>query len=225
MLEVKIIINLLTAIGNDNLNNLIKQQKEFVVLEKDFLYKEAVLEYLEINKNVDIIILYEKLPGEIYLIDLVRKIKLINSEICIFIILESKNEELEKLLKIENIKKIFYNDEINLDEFITCLKNIKLDNSEKLQEEILLLKKLINQKDEEILSFKNSKIKKVNLDKNKKIFTIIENNKIEINKDNINKLFIENKINLKKVQIEINNKIFFINKKIAKIVFKKMVFN
>ena len=60
MLEVKIIINLLTAIGNDNLNNLIKQQKEFVVLEKDFLYKEAVLEYLEINKNVDIIILYEK---------------------------------------------------------------------------------------------------------------------------------------------------------------------
>ena len=225
MLEVKIIINLLTAIGNDNLNNLIKQQKEFVVLEKDFLYKEAVLEYLEINKNVDIIILYEKLPGEIYLIDLVRKIKLINSEICIFIILESKNEELEKLLKIENIKKIFYNDEINLDEFITCLKNIKLDNSEKLQEEILLLKKLINQKDEEILSFKNSKIKKVNLDKNKKIFTIIENNKIEINKDNINKLFIENKINLKKVQIEINNKNFFINKKIAKIVFKKMVFN
>ena len=225
MLEVKKIINLLTAIGNDNLNNLIKQQKEFVVLEKDFLYKEAVLEYLEINKNVDIIILYEKLPGEIYLIDLVRKIKLINSEICIFIILESKNEELEKLLKIENIKKIFYNDEINLDEFITCLKNIKLDNSEKLQEEILLLKKLINQKDEEILSFKNSKIKKVNLNKNKKIFTIIENNKIEINKDNINKLFIENKINLKKIQIEINNKNFFINKKIAKIVFKKMVFN
>lgn len=224
MLEVKKIINLLTAIGNDNLNNLIKQQKEFVVLEKDFLYKEAVLEYLEINKNVDIIILYEKLPGEIYLIDLVRKIKLINSEICIFIILESKNEELEKLLKIENIKKIFYNDEINLDEFSSCLKNIKLDNSEKLQEEILLLKKIINQKNEEILSFKNNK-KKFNLDKNKKIFTIIENNKIEINKDNINKLFIENKINLKKIQIEINNKNFFVNKKIAKIVFKKMIFN
>ena len=194
-------------------------------MEKDFLYKEAVLEYLEINKNVDVIILYEKLPGEIYLIDLVRKIKLINSEICIFIILESKNKEFEKLLKIENIKKVFYNDEINLDEFISSLKNIKLDNSEKLQEEILLLKKLINQKDEELLSFKNNRIKKYKLKKNKKIFTIIQNKKIEINKNNINKIFLENKINLKKIQIEINNKIFFINKKIAKIVFKKMIFN
>lgn len=152
-----------------------------------------------------------------------KKIKLINNEICFFIVLERKNEEIEKLLKLENIKNFFYNNEINLDEFILSLRKFKLKDSEKLQEEILLLKKIIDKKDEELINLKNNKIKKYS--KNKRIFTIIKNNKIEINKSNINKLFIENKINFKEIQIEINNKNYIINKKISKNIFKKFMFN
>ena len=152
-----------------------------------------------------------------------KKIKLINNEICFFIVLERKNEEIEKLLKLENIKNFFYNNEINLDEFILSLRKFKFKDSEKLQEEILLLKKIIDKKDEELINLKNNKIKKYS--KNKRIFTIIKNNKIEINKSNINKLFIENKINFKEIQIEINNKNYIINKKISKNIFKKFMFN
>ena len=220
---MKIIINVLTAIGNENLNNKIREEKDFEVLEKDFAYKEGILEYLEINKNIDIIILYEKLEGEINLIDLIKKIKLINNEICIYFIFANKNEELEKLLKMQNIKNFFYIDEINIEELIFNLKNIKLDNSKKLNEEINLLKKIINQKNEELLNLKNNKFLKNKL--NKKIFMVIQDRKIFINKNNINKIFLENKINLKKIQIEINNKNYFINKKIAKIAFKKLIFN
>lgn len=192
------------------------------MLEKDFSYKEGVLEYLEINKNIDIIILFEKLPGEINLIDLVKKIKLINNEICFFIVLERKNEEIEKLLKLENIKNFFYNNEINLDEFIFSLRKFKFKDFEKLQEEILLLKKIIDKKDAELINLKNNKIRK---DRKKKFFTIIKNNRIEINKSNINKIFIENKINFKEIQIEINNKNYIINKEISKNIFKKFMFN
>ena len=220
---MKIIINVLTAIGNENLNNKIREEKDFEVFEKDFAYKEGILEYLEINKNIDIIILYEKLEGEINLIDLIKKIKLINNEICIYFIFANKNEELEKLLKMQNIKNFFYIDEINIEELIFNLKNIKLDNSKKLNEEINLLKKIINQKNEELLNLKNNKFLKNKL--NKKIFMVIQDRKIFINKNNINKIFLENKINLKKIQIEINNKNYYINKKIAKIAFKKLIFN
>ena len=122
------IITIVTAIGNENLNNKIREEKDFEVLEKDFVYKEGILEYLEINKNIDIIILYEKLPGEINFINLIKKIKLINNEICIYCILESKNEELEKLLKLENIKSFFYINEINIGELILELKNSQIEN-------------------------------------------------------------------------------------------------
>ena len=101
-------IKVLTAIGNENLNNILKEQDEFEILENDIFYKEGILEFLEKNNDVDILILYENLAGEINIINLINKIKIINNEINIFFVLENKNDELEKILKKENIKNIFY---------------------------------------------------------------------------------------------------------------------
>ena len=56
-------IRILTAIGNQNLNNTLKKEKEFEILENDIFYREGILEFLEKNKNIDILILYEKLYG------------------------------------------------------------------------------------------------------------------------------------------------------------------
>ena len=154
-------MKILTAIGNQDLNNKLKKEKEFTILENDISYREGILEYLEKNKKIDIIILYEKLQGEINLIDLIKNIKKINYEINIFFILENKNAELENLLKIENIKNIFYNDKININEFMDELKNIKINNNEKLEEEIKILKNIISKKDEELLKYKNNNLKKI----------------------------------------------------------------
>ena len=44
-------IKVLTAIGNENLNNILKNQNEFEILENDIFYKEGILEFLEKNKD------------------------------------------------------------------------------------------------------------------------------------------------------------------------------
>ena len=93
-------IKVLTAIGNENLNNILKNQNEFEILENDIFYKEGILEFLEKNNNVDILILYEKLSGEINIINLINKIKIINNEINIFFIFNCKNLELYRLIYI-----------------------------------------------------------------------------------------------------------------------------
>ena len=223
-------IKVLTAIGNENLNNILKEQDEFEILENDIFYKEGILEFLEKNNDVDILILYENLAGEINIINLINKIKIINNEINIFFILENKNDELEKILKKENIKNIFYINEINVNDFIDKIKNEKINNNEKLIEEINLLKNIINKKDEELIKYKNSNFE------NKKLVVLI-------GEENVGKTTILN--NLKSIYwrkdifefkemnmndyLEIKNEtykiIFVFERKIDKIKFSKKIIN
>ena len=109
---------ILTALDNQEFYDKIKSIKDFYVYEKDIQYKEGIIDILKIKPNFDILIIYEKLLGEISIEKLIQKIKLINNKIKIIFILENKNEELEKILINENIKNIFYNDEINFENFI-----------------------------------------------------------------------------------------------------------
>ena len=156
-----------------NLNNILKEEKEFEILENDIFYKEGILEFLEKNNNIDIIIIYEKLYGQINIINLIKNIKKINNKIKIFFILEKKNEEIENLLKQENIKNIFYNNEINVKDFIENIKNYKLDNDENLQEEIKILKDIINKKDEELLRYQKQQKEHYKERKRKKLVIIV----------------------------------------------------
>lgn len=200
------ILKIITAIGNENLNKILQQEKEFEIMENDIFYKEGILEFLEKNKDIDILILYEKLSGEINLINLIKKIKKINNEINIFFILKNKNDELENLLKIENIKNIFYNDEIKIDEFIENIKKSKINNNEKLQEEIILLKNIINKKDEELLKYKNNNFENLENKKRKKTITIIGGEKVgkSLILNNL-KNIINNKNEFEFVEININD--------------------
>ena len=81
--------------------------------------------------------------------------------------MENKNNELETILKNNNIKNIFYIDEINVKDLIKEIKNIKLNNNEKLFEEIETLKNIIKQKDDELTKYKNNNLE------NKKMILII----------------------------------------------------
>ena len=139
------------------MNNILKEDKEFQILKDDIFYREGILEFLEENKNIDIIIIYEKLYGDINIIKLIKSIKKINNEIKIVFILETKNEELENLLKEENVKNFFYNDKMDIREFVIELKKTKTNNDEKLQEEIKVLKEIINKKDEQLLQYQKQK--------------------------------------------------------------------
>ena len=220
--EVRDIVNILTAIGNSNLNNILRKETNFKILENDIFYKEGVLEYLEKNKNIDIIILYEKLNGQLNIIDLIKKIKKLNNEIIIFFILENKNIELENLLKLENIKNIFLNSEINIEEFIYKLKNIKINNFEKLNEEIILLKKIINKKDEEINNLKNNQlIEKNNINNN--IFNKLNKNNKYKNFNNLDENSVISNLKNKKEIIEDEKNIYIIFYKIKKYIINKNI--
>ena len=104
---------IITAIDNTKIYKELKNNKNIKIIGKDLIYKEAILEILEKNKNIDIIILYEKILGEINFIELIKKIKNINKKIKLIIILENKNENLEKNLKKINIKNIYLKNKIN----------------------------------------------------------------------------------------------------------------
>lgn len=126
---------IITALGNQVLNNELKKINEFEIVANDLQYKEAIIELLEINKNVNYIILSGILPGNITLTDLITKIKIINNNIEIIILLEKKEKEIEKKLKEQKIKNVLYIDNIKINDIIKILKNKKINNKTKIPQE------------------------------------------------------------------------------------------
>ena len=169
---------IITAIGNVYLNNKLKEEKNYEVLYEDIPYKEGVLEILEKNNNFDLIFISEILPGNIEIIELIKKIKIINNKIKIIIFLEKEDKEKERKLLINNIFKIFYNNEIELEEIIKLINNEKKEINEELIKEINILKKIVLEKNK-----KSNKIKRININKifKQNIFKKISKKVIKIN--------------------------------------------
>ena len=87
---------IITAINNPNLNEKLKQENNLEIICKDIQYKEAILEILLENKNVDILIINNDLPGEIQTEKLLNEIKVINNKIKIIFILEKEKVEIAR---------------------------------------------------------------------------------------------------------------------------------
>lgn len=136
----------ITAIGNEKINTELKKEKNIEIVTNDIQYKEGILEALEIYEDIDYLILNSLLQGNINIEELIIEINIINKNIKIIIILENKNDELEKRLIEKNIYKILYNNEIEISELIKIILD---DNpyNEELKEEINKLKKIILEKE------------------------------------------------------------------------------
>lgn len=146
---------IITAINNPKLNEELKKERNFEIIGKDIQYREAILEILERNNKIDLIILSEKIPGEIQLENLIEKIKFANEKIKIIFILEKENKELEKILIKNNIVDIYYNNKINLKELIKIINKKEIN----IEEEIIKLKKIIEEKNIPYHETKKHKIK------------------------------------------------------------------
>lgn len=154
-------IKIITAIGNPNLNYDLRKYEDFEVIGKDIQYSEGVLEFLELNNDIDYIIMSEFLEGEIKLINLIDKIYLINKKIKIIIILNEKNIELEDQLLQKGIHNIFYN-KSEIAEIVNLLKtkNMEFLNKE-LREEIEKLKEIISEKNYKKTNKNNIKMEEI----------------------------------------------------------------
>ncbi|MBO5479243.1 MAG: hypothetical protein J6A04_06110 [Clostridia bacterium] len=162
---------ILTALQNKKINEKLSNEEEIKIMMNDIQYKEGILEALEIEPDIDFIIMSELLPGEIKIEKLIEKIKQMNNNIKIIIILENKKEELENYLLSKGKIFIFYNNEITIEQLLKII-NEKY-NQEKLEKEINEIKKIINKE-------------KINLNKNEEE-KIEENNYIisEEEKENL----------------------------------------
>lgn len=215
-MEVAKIKKIITAIGNPYLNNELNKKNNLLIINDDIQYQEGIFELLEIEQNIDYLILSELLPGNLNIEELIEKIKKINNNLKIILIIEKCDENKEKILINKGVFKILNNNlEINnIINLINENENMEKYNEE-IRKEINELKKYIKKNKKEkkkiLKIIKNkynklkNKIKKIfkynliiksnNNLKNNKFFLSIKND-ISINqndlKNSINNLFIKN---------------------------------
>ena len=177
--------NIITALGNPLLNDKLSDEKEFNILTKDIQYQDGIFEILEKEEKIDFLILSEILLGENKIENLIEKIKEKNNKINIIIILENNKEELENILYLKGVLKIYYNNQVEIEEIISFIKNKNIEENEKIKIELenlkeILIKNNINFEKEKL----NNNLLENKTDKNELIKK--EKNKIKIIKNNKN---------------------------------------
>ena len=198
---------ILTAINNPNLNDKLKEQKNIEVICKDIQYKDAIIDILNNNKNIDFIFINENIPGEISDDKLIKLIKEKNNKIKIIYILEKQNKKIELILRQNKIYDIYYNDEININKIIKIINNNNF-KEKNLENNNKLINLNNNYKNKIITVSGPPNVGKTTFIIN--LFKIINNKKIlivdfDLNKQNI---FYVLKINIKNK----NNELIKINK-------------
>lgn len=204
--------NIITAINNSELNEKIEKEANLKIIGKDIQYKEGILEFFEKknNEKINIIIINEKLEGQI---KFNKVIKIIKNKSDIIIIVKNNNKNM-----IEKKENIYYTSKIN----IKIIKEI-IKINENNRKEIIKNNKIIT-----IAGNKNSGKSTIALqtamflnELNKKILIIEFSEKQknifnELNKKKLNKKQIKNKIIIK-------NKLILKNKIDKKIIIKRKI--
>ena len=143
-------MKIITAMNNPKLNEELKNEKNIELICKDIFYKEGILEILENEININYIIINSELPGEIKLNNLIEKILEKNEKIKIIILIKKENKnnfykikndkkdiknnniEIIKDIKNKNIIRIFYKNEIKIEQLkkYNQIKNNNENNKE-----------------------------------------------------------------------------------------------
>lgn len=254
-------IKIITAMNNPKINDELKNEKNIELICKDIFYKEGILEILENEININYIIINSELPGEIKLNNLIEKILEKNEKIKIIILIKKENKnnfykikndkkdikndniEIIKDIKNKNIIRIFYKNEIKIEQLkkYNQIKNNNENNKEPNNKKI---------KNKTIIFFGERQVGKSiiilgitkSIEKNNKKILVIELNKKESdlllilskNKNNKKNLIIKKQkikkykkthkkyLNKNKIKI-IQNLIVKINKNIDIISYKKKI--
>ena len=244
-------IKIITAMNNPKINDELKNEKNIELICKDIFYKEGILEILENEININYIIINSELPGEIKLNNLIEKILEKNEKIKIIILIKKENKnnfykikndiknnniEIIKDIKNKNIIRIFYNNEIKIEQIkkYNQIKNNKELNNKKIKNKTIIFlgekqvgKSIIILGITKSIEKNNKKILLIELNKKESdllvIFSKNKNNK-QIKNLKIKKYKKTNKKYLYKNNIKIiQNLIININKNIDILSYKKLI--
>ena len=213
LLKGKKLKQIITAINNNLFSEELNKSEDIKLVNKDIQYREGILEALEKNANIDILIISEKLPGNIEFENLIEKIKEKNENINIIFILEKENFKIRSILKKYNINNIFFNNEININNLINIIENKKNNINEIEKNNNKKIKKVIINKLK--IKFKNN----IKLIKNK---FILKNDK-KINTNIIITINGENGVGKSIISIFISEYFSNINKKILLVDYNKNI--
>ena len=210
----------ITAIGNEFINNKLLKENNIKVISKDIPYVEGVFEVIEKNQ-VDFLIINVEIINEINIDNFIRKIKKMNKKINLIFILEKTNKLIENKLIKNNIKFYFYNKKIKNTDLIDKIKNeingIKKYSNKMIYNNNLKIRKKNNIKKEyKKINYENIYcFYSENSEKNKIIIINFINYLKKINYKkiliiNLN-IFLEIKNNSKKIIYKKSKKIFYHN--------------
>ena len=130
--------NVITAIGNPNLNNELVETQKYNIISKDIQYQDGIIEILEKNNEIDFLIMSNSILGDLDFNYFISRIKKINEKIKIIVFLNKENEDIINFLNSKKIYDIFLEKELRLDliEKLIDETNIKREISD-LKEIIL----------------------------------------------------------------------------------------
>ena len=120
---------IITAMGNPQINQVLKGEEFCEIIVPDIQYQDGILEILESNKGIDVLILNSILSGERTIEEFIDKIRDISTSLEIIIILEKENPELKNFLISKGVFNIFYNSQVTIDEIIFLLKGSRQTNT------------------------------------------------------------------------------------------------
>lgn len=126
----------ITAIDNSEINQKLRNEDNIEIVSKDIIYKEGILEQIEKNKKIELIIMNEKIDGEISIKELIKKVKEKIKNIEIIIITENKSKIEEEISKFKKIK-IYETNKIKIKKLIEIINSEKKYEPRKEEKRII----------------------------------------------------------------------------------------
>lgn len=161
-------INILTAILNENINYMLKEYEDINVQYDDIQYEEGLIEIIDKEKNsINYIVINEDILEQLNIDEFINKINKINRKIAIIQIKNTINffkkdekvaEEIIKIISEKEKRSIYKNNTLNM---------LKEEN-EKIKEEIKVLKNIIENNKKNKLNENIKKIKQNIISKKEK---------------------------------------------------------
>ncbi len=165
-------INILTALQNEEINYELKKNKDFTIEYDDIQYEEGLIEILKTNKDIGYIVFNKKILEKNKLEDFIKIVLDINKEVKIILIYNNE-EEIKQLNN--NIKQliILIKNNYNIENKTQIVKEIEnkiysekylrenyyLEENEKMKKEISNLKRIIEKNNVNLNKLDNSKHK------------------------------------------------------------------
>lgn len=215
--------NIITAIGDEKLNNILSKYENINVLYKDIQYEEGVLETLNIENKVDLLIISDEILIKKNIYEIVQEInlKIKNVEI---IIISSKEKEDENIYKIENIKKIIFKDNYYINNTLSYILENKDRFINKIEKDNILID---DEKEEKKINIINKIMNKFKKNKQNNIFTVLGSSGVgkTIFIGILSKIYAEKGYKVLLIDLDFDYKnlhILFRTKKYPKTIYKKL---